>query len=66
LEQESWEKDVPVEKSFIRMLKNLTLVGFFSSQSGATKTAEYTRSPGPFEGCTELKPGQRADAMPFI
>ncbi|MFL6214835.1 MAG: gluconate 2-dehydrogenase subunit 3 family protein [Blastocatellia bacterium] len=66
LERESWERDEPVEKSFIRMLKNLTLVGFFSSQPGATRAAEYTRSPGPFEGCTELEPGQRADAMPFI
>jgi len=66
LERESWERNEPVEKSFIRMLKNLTLVGFFSSQAGATRTAEYVRSPGPFEGCNELKPGERADAMPFI
>src|SRR4029078_7876673 len=28
LERESWERDEPVENSFIRMLKNLTLVGF--------------------------------------
>jgi gluconate 2-dehydrogenase gamma chain len=66
LERESWERDEPLEKSFIRMLKNLTLVGFFSSQPGATRAAEYARSPGPFEGCTELKPGQRADALPYI
>jgi hypothetical protein len=66
LERESWERDEPVEKSFIRMLKNLTLVGFFTSQPGATKTAVYARSPGPFEGCNELKPGERADAMPSI
>src|SRR5689334_4130978 len=31
LEKESWEKGEPVEQSFIRMLKNLTLMGFFSS-----------------------------------
>jgi hypothetical protein len=66
MEKESWDKGEAVEQSFIRMLKNLTLVGFFSSQPGATKAAEYLRSPGPFEGCTELKPGQKADALPFI
>jgi gluconate 2-dehydrogenase gamma chain len=66
LEKESWERSEPVEQSFIRMLKNLTLIGFFSSQPGATKAAEYARSPGPFEGCTDLKPGQKADALPFI
>lgn len=66
LEKESFDNQVAVEQSFIRMLKNLTLMGFFTSQPGATKTATYERSPGPFAGCTELKPGQKADAMPFI
>jgi hypothetical protein len=66
LEKESWDRGEAVEQSFIRMLKNLTLTGFFSSQPGATKAATYARSPGPFEGCTELKPGQKADALPFI
>ena len=66
MEKESWDRDEAVEQSFIRMLKNLTLMGFFSSQPGATKAATYMRSPGPFEGCTELKPGEKADALPFI
>jgi hypothetical protein len=66
MEKESFDKGEAVEQSFIRMLKNLTLTGFFSSQPGATKAATYARSPGPFEGCTELKPGQKADARPFI
>jgi hypothetical protein len=66
MEKESFDRSEAVEQSFIRMLKNLTLMGFFTSQPGATKAATYARSPGPFEGCTELKPGQKADAMPFI
>ncbi|HJQ24172.1 MAG TPA: gluconate 2-dehydrogenase subunit 3 family protein [Blastocatellia bacterium] len=66
LEKASWEADEAVEQSFVRMLKNLTLMGFFYSQPGATRAAEYQRSPGPFEGCTDLKPGQKADALPFI
>jgi glucoside 3-dehydrogenase (cytochrome c) hitch-hiker subunit len=48
---------------FIKMLKRLTLLGFYSSKSGATQAADYERSPGPFEGCIDLKPGQKADAM---
>lgn len=66
LEKESWEKGEPVEQSFIRMLKNLTLMGFFSSQPGATKAAEYVRSPGPFEGCIDLKPGQKVEALSLL
>jgi len=66
LEKASWESNEAVEQSFVRMLKNLTLMGFFCSQPGATRAAEYQRSPGPFEGCTDLKSGQKADALPFI
>ena len=66
MEKESFDKGEAVEQSFIRMLKNLTLMGFFSSEAGATKAASYARSPGPFEGCVKLQPGQKADALPYI
>jgi hypothetical protein len=66
LEKESLEKGEPVEQSFIRMLKHLTLLGFFSSQAGVTKATSYIRSPGPFEGCIDLKPGQKADALSIL
>ena len=49
--------------SFVRSLKNLTLLGYFSSEVGATKAADYEQSPGPFEGCLDLKPGQRVQAL---
>lgn len=66
MEKESWEKDEAAEQSFIKMLKNLTLMGFFSSQAGVTRATSYVRSPGPFEGCIDLKPGQKTDAMSII
>ena len=66
LEKESWGKGEPVEQSFIKMLKNLTLMGFFSSQAGVTKATSYVRSPGPFEGCIDLKPGQKVDALSIL
>lgn len=66
IEKESWVNNEPLERSFIKMLKNLTLLGFYSSKPGATQAAEYERSPGPFEGCIDLKPGQKGEAMgPF-
>jgi hypothetical protein len=66
LEKESWETGEPVEQSFIKMLKNLTLMGFFASQAGVTKATAYVRSPGPFEGCIDLKPGQKVEALSIL
>jgi hypothetical protein len=63
LEKESWEKKEAEGQSFIKMLKKLTLLGFFSSQPGATKAAEYVESPGPFQGCIEVKTGQKVQAV---
>ncbi len=45
------------------MLKRVTLLGYFSSKPGATQAAEYVQSPGPFEGCIDLKPKQRVQAL---
>lgn len=41
-------------KSFIVEMKELTLVGFFTSESGATQTLQYNQVPGPFKGCLPL------------
>ncbi len=63
LERESMEKNEPEDQSFVRMLKRVTLLGYFSSKPGATQAAEYVQSPGPFEGCVDLKPKQRVQAL---
>jgi len=42
------------------MIKELTLFGFFTSEPGMTEVLEYVEIPGRFEGCVELKPGQKA------
>lgn len=59
---------IPVEKRinvipFFTMLKDLTLMGYFTSEIGATQALEYVAIPGRFEGCTTLKPGQKAWAI---
>ncbi len=51
------------EKSFIKMLKNLTVLGYFTSQIGAEQAAEYIMTPGPFVGCIDMKPGQKVSAL---
>ena len=44
---------------YYRTFKELTMLGFFSSEPGATKTLEYIAIPGHFDGCIDLKPDQK-------
>jgi hypothetical protein len=48
---------------FFRLVKELTLLGYFTSEEGATKALEYVPVPGRYDGCIDLKPGQKAWAM---
>jgi len=41
-------------KPFILEMKELTLVGYFTSEVGATQTLQYNQVPGPFKGCVPL------------
>ncbi len=45
------------------LLRDLTLVGYFTSEVGATEALAYVAVPGRYRGCTDLKPGQKAWAM---
>jgi hypothetical protein len=45
------------------MLKELTLLGYFTSEPGATKALEYVPVPGRYEPCIPLKEGQKAWAI---
>ena len=42
---------------YFTLMKQLTLLGFFTSEPGATKVARYRPNPGPYKGCVDLKPG---------
>lgn len=48
---------------FFRLVKELTLLGYFTSEPGATQALEYVAVPGRYDGCIDLKPGQKAWAM---
>lgn len=41
-------------RPFILMTKELTMLGFFTSEVGATQILQYTPVPGPFRGCLPL------------
>lgn len=45
---------------YFRMMKELALLGFFTSEIGCTQALRYKESPGPFEGCVPYKKGERA------
>ncbi|WP_256011989.1 gluconate 2-dehydrogenase subunit 3 family protein [Desertivirga xinjiangensis] len=45
---------------YFRMMKELTLLGFFTSEPGATQALRYVAIPGKFDGCMTYKKGDRA------
>jgi hypothetical protein len=60
------KKSEPAKKPapiFYYTIKDLTLLGYFTSEPGATQALEYVAVPGRYEGCIDLKPGQKAWAM---
>ncbi len=42
------------EKPFILVIKELTLLGFFTSEPGATQVLQYDPVPGAYHGCLPL------------
>jgi gluconate 2-dehydrogenase gamma chain len=49
-----WNSAVKVSKPFILEVKELTLLGFFTSEPGATQVLQYNQVPGPYKGCVPL------------
>jgi len=52
------EPDQP--NHYFKMMKELTLLGFFTSEVGSTKALRYIETPGHFDGCVPYKKGDRA------
>jgi len=49
----------PAQPSFFAMMKELTVLGYFSSEIGATQALHYVHVPGSYNGCTDLEPNQK-------
>ncbi|MBC7844619.1 MAG: gluconate 2-dehydrogenase subunit 3 family protein [Gemmatimonadaceae bacterium] len=54
-------KDQP--QHYFRMMKELTMLGFFTSEPGMTKALRYKESPGPFQPCVPYTQGDPAWAQ---
>lgn len=45
----------PSKKTFFEEFKELTLVGYFTSQIGAEEELRYEQYPGPYQGCVPFE-----------
>ena len=45
---------------FFRMMKELALLGYFTSEIGCTQAQRYVESPGKFDPCVPYRTGERA------
>ena len=48
---------------YFRMMKELALLGYFTSEIGCTQAQRYIESPGRFDPCTDYRPGEKAWAQ---
>ena len=48
------------EPHYFRMMKELALLGYFTSEIGCTKALRYIEAPGRFDPCAPHKPGDRS------
>jgi hypothetical protein len=57
------DKEEEEPKHYFRLMKELTLLGYFTSEIGATKALRYVEAPGRYEGCVPYKKGDKAWAI---
>ena len=53
--------DIP--NHYFKMIKELTLLGYYTSEVGATKALRYIETPGHYDGCMDYKKGDKAWAI---
>jgi hypothetical protein len=44
---------------FFSIIRDLTILGYFTSEIGTTQAYAYVEIPGRYDGCVDLKPGQK-------
>jgi len=61
-EQKEYAKNKKEEDPthYFRMIKELTLLGYFTSQPGVTKAKRYMPVPGKYIGCVDYHKGEKA------
>lgn len=63
-EQKEYQKNKKKEdpSHYFRMMKELTLLGYFTSEIGSKQARRYVPVPGRYEGCIPYKKGDKAFA----
>ncbi|MEO6538494.1 MAG: gluconate 2-dehydrogenase subunit 3 family protein [Ferruginibacter sp.] len=61
-EQKDYMKNKKKEEPshYFRMMKELTMLGYFTSEVGCTKARRYAETPGKFEACIPYTKGDKA------
>lgn len=61
-EQKAYTKNKKKEDPahYFRQMKELTLLGYFTSEIGATQALRYVAVPGKYDGCVPYKKGDKA------
>ena len=55
------ETNVGISPShFFQLMADLTYLGYYTSEIGATQALRYVHIPGKYEACVPLEPGQKA------
>jgi len=54
----TWKADQP--KHYFRLMKELTLLGYFTSEIGCTQARRYIETPGRYDACIPYKKGDKA------
>ena len=62
LNDQIMDENLPKESipQYFRMMKQLTLLGYFTSEIGATQARRYTAVAGKYDPCIEYQKGDRA------
>jgi len=53
-------------KTWFRIVKKLSLIGYFTSQEGMTKALNYVKVPGDYKACIPYKQGEKGLAKTFL
>lgn len=64
-EQKDYTKNKKKDEAnhYFRLIKEATLLGYFTSEIGTTKALRYVESPGRWEACIPYKKGDKAWAI---
>ena len=52
--------------TWFRIVKKLSLIGYFTSREGMTKALTYVKVPGDYKACIPYKQGEKALAKTFL